>query len=142
MWRRGTPGFSWSRSCWDRPLTPFQSIALHSPCPFGTHTFGPGQRTATQRWKRQTEWPGNSTERLDRSPPKKERENTFLDHQIKYFPQNKRRTLANNGFGSYLNVERASQLVAALSLHGLYLSVVEGVEGKMLHFTVVLVREG
>ena len=49
--------------------------------------------------------------------------------------------LATNGFGSYLNVERASQLVAALSLHSLYLSVVEGVEGKMLHFTVVLGRE-
>lgn len=33
----------------------------------------------------------------------------------------------------------ASQLVAALSLHGFYLCVMESMEGQMLHFTVVLV---
>ena len=72
---------------------------------------------------------------------KKEKKGKYNFSATKLYNFYKKGMLATNGFGSYLNVERASQLVAALSLHSLYLSVVEGVEGKMLHFTVVLGRE-
>lgn len=35
-------------------------------------------------------------------------------------------------------MEGTRQLVAALSLHGLHLGVVESVQGQMLHFAVIL----
>lgn len=47
--------------------------------------------------------------------------------------------LARDWFGSYLHVKRASQLVAALSLHGFNFCVMESMEGQMLHFAVILV---
>jgi len=58
--------------------------------------------------------------------------------------QNKKCMLVvvNSGLGSYLHVEGAGQLVAALCLHGFHLGVMEGVEGQVLHFTVVLVEGG
>ena len=40
-----------------------------------------------------------------------------------------------------LNVERACQLVAALRTHCLILCVVERMQGKMLHFLIVLEEE-
>ncbi len=41
-------------------------------------------------------------------------------------------------FEKYLNVEGPGQLVAALCLHSLHLSTMEGVKGQVLHFTIVL----
>lgn len=46
---------------------------------------------------------------------------------------------ARDRFGSYLHVKRSSQLVAALSLHGLNFCVMESMESQMLHFAVILV---
>lgn len=67
----GTQESSWSRSYWDKLSKPFQSTALHSLCPVYTRTSVPGQRRAAQMWRRQTELPGNNTEKPDRSPPTK-----------------------------------------------------------------------
>lgn len=55
------------------------------------------------------------------------------------FLKNKNSRLPQRHFESYLYVKRTSQLIAALSLHGLNLCVMESVESQMLHFTVVLI---
>ena len=39
---------------------------------------------------------------------------------------------------THLNVECSGQLIAALSLHGLHISAMEGVQGKMLDLRIVL----
>lgn len=41
--------------------------------------------------------------------------------------------------GSHLHMERTSQLVAALRLHGFNLCVMESVKRQVLHLTVILV---
>lgn len=40
-----------------------------------------------------------------------------------------------------LHVERSSQLITAFGAHRFVFGVVEGVQGQMLHFTVVLFEE-
>lgn len=76
-------------------------------------------------WTRQTESPGSNIETPGRSPPKQKKKETEIS---KMFLKNKNSRLPQRHFGSYLYVKRTSQLVAALSLHGLNLCVMESVE--------------